>query len=154
MGRLGQLATNAVAGLTIVLATAATTPLFFAGCSRTQPLPSSQSPAPESANAPAQIWGVSALAITSNSISVTKATTGAGGSLKLLVDGRSVTGATLSVGDVFLVTDGRHVSRSFRLIEIDQGWAVFRVKERLNLASFGDRNRESTQTHRFAVYSK
>lgn len=153
MGGFGQLSTNVLAKLAVAVVAAALIAQCFAGCRRSTSLPSPPVTAAASVNATADIFGISALDVSSNSITITKVTTSTGSNMMVLVRGREVNKTTLSVGDTFLVSDGRHASQSYRLIGIEKGRAVFRVTERFNSASFGDGNREAIHSLRFASYS-
>ena len=153
MGGFGQLPTRVLAKLAVAVVAVALIAPCFAGCRRSASLPPPPVTAAASVNAKAEILGISVLEVSSNSITITKATTGTGSNMMVLVRGREVNKTTLSVGDTFLVSDGRHASQSYRLIGIEQVRAVFSVTERFNSASFGDGNRGTRHTLRFASYS-
>ncbi|MFQ5494710.1 MAG: hypothetical protein ACE5EX_04955 [Phycisphaerae bacterium] len=106
------------------------------------------------ARTPTEIPGVAALVVSSTTIKITKATTGNTRPLMLLVDGRAVSEATLSVGDAFVIGDGRHASSFYQLIEIERGRAVLTVNERFDATSFADGIKDSRTTLRIAPYSR
>lgn len=154
MAGVGQPGNGVSVRLTVALVAGMLIAPFLAGCRRAKPVIPSSTTVTESAKTPDGILGLSALEMSSKSITITKASKGAGSGMLLLVDGRGVTDATLAIGDAFLLSDGRHASRLYRLIEIERGWAIFRVHERFNAASFGDGVQADTRTLRFESYCR